>query len=316
VNTGRKARLGLSGLVIAGMAAAALAAVSHAGASSSAQTALSGPQPGAPLDHFVCYHVRQAAGSPPIPASVLLGDEFSAKNPDGSPIPTPVKVGAPTALCAPVTKYHQVGSTLYVYPVVHSTLHLVCFKITESTPTPRMFVSTDNQFNPPGQKRILETGLPGTNVTAQSVCLPSHKSVDPAAPPQGEPLGLLSHFKCYTATETEPTGQTVPGLPAKVWAQDQFSPTPIPQISVNKVISLCNPAVKVVPGPNPQTFPEVNPDLHLVCFSISGGVTTVNKSVTVDNQFNPTGKFRTLAVLKAYALCAPSFKAIIAPPPG
>ena len=199
MNTGRKARLGLSGLVIAGVAAAALAAVSHAGASSSAQAALSGPQPGAPLDHFVCYHVRQAAGSPPIPASVLLGDEFSAKNPDGSPIPTPVKVGAPTALCAPITKYHQVGSTLYVYPVVHPTLHLVCFKITESTPTPRMFVSTDNQFNPPGQKRILQTGLPGTNVTAQSVCLPSHKSVDPAAPPQGEPLGLLSHFKCYTA---------------------------------------------------------------------------------------------------------------------
>jgi hypothetical protein len=179
-----------------------------------------------------------------------------------------------------------------------------------------MFVSTDNQFNQAGTKRILETGVPGTNITAQSVCLPSHKSIDPVAPPQGEPLGLLSHFKCYAAHEQEPSGQTLPGLPAKVWAQDQFSPTPIPQVTVNQVIGLCNPAVKVVQTPaGPVTYPEVNPDLHLVCFSITGGI-TVNKSVTTDNQFNPAGKFRTLVVGKAYALCAPSFKQIIAPPPG
>jgi hypothetical protein len=81
-------------------------------------------------------------------------------------------------------------------------------------------------------------------------------------------------------------------------------------------VSLCNPAEKVIQGPNGTTvFPPVNPDLHLVCFSIRGGI-TVGKPVTVDNQFNPPNTFRTLNVGAAFSLCAPSFKQIIPPPPG
>lgn len=281
-----------------------------------ASAAVGGSPPGSLLDHFVCYHVTQSAGQPAVPGGVSLADEFSKTDATGKPVPTPVKVGAPVALCAPITKLHLVGTQMFVYPVLHPTLHLVCFRITENPPTPRFVVKTDNQFNPQAQPRILTTGNAATTVTATSVCLPSHKSIDPAVPPAGEPLNLLSHFKCYSAAETEPTGTTVPGLPAPVWGIDQFSPTPLPRMTVVAPVSLCNPAEKVIKTAAGQTvYPAVNPDLHLVCFSIRGGI-KVGKPVTVDNQFNPPNTPRVLNVGAAFSLCAPSFKQIIPPPPG
>jgi hypothetical protein len=302
--------------VVTGLLITASVAIASNGKAVGNAGPLGGPPPGPPLDHFVCYHVTQPAGQPPHPSIVQLADEFSPLDASGNPIPSPAVVGGAMSLCAPVAKYHLVGTTLVVYPVVHPTLHLVCFKITENPPTPPKTVSTDNQFNPPGVQRILVTGSATTAQTAISLCLPSHKSTDPAVAPTGEPLGLLSHFKCYSASEQEPSGVKVPGLPATVWTQDQFSPGALPQMTVVKPIALCNPVTKIVDTPaGPVTTPMVNPQYHLVCFSIRGGLTP-NLPVTVDNQFNPPGKFRHLTVGAAYELCAPSFKTIIAPPPG
>ena len=267
------------------------AAASQAG-TAAAPRAFGGPPPTAQLDHFVCYTVTQPAGQPPIPPAVLLGDEFSPRDATGAPVPQPVKVKAPTRLCAPATKIHD-GIT---YPAHQPTLHLVCFKIKESVPTPSFVVQTDNQFNPVGVGRNLKTGA------AIDVCLPSHKSIDPAAPPTGEPFGLLDHFKCYKAAETAP-GE-VPGLPAKVTVADQFGTR---RVKVVKPTILCNPAIKVV---GDQVFKPQHPELHLVCFKISPA-TTVDKTVLVDNQFNPAQKYRALVVLRATSLCAPSFKQIL-----
>src|SRR5690349_20070560 len=80
-----------------------------------------GPAPGPPLDHFVCYHVTQPAGQPPHPNIVQLADEFSPVDATGKPIPSPAVVKGAMSLCAPVAKYHMVGTTLVVYPVVHPT---------------------------------------------------------------------------------------------------------------------------------------------------------------------------------------------------
>lgn len=277
-----------------------------------------GPPPGAPLDHFVCYHVLSSQNQT-ASGTVKLADEFTVNPTTNQQVLKPVHVGLPVKLCAPITKMHAIGSDMFYYPMVHPTLHLVCFKINEPTPTPPRTVSTDNQFNPSGQKRILTTQtLSATSKqTATSACLPSHKSLG-AAPPQGEPLNLLSHFKCYKAAETEPSGQTVPGLPAGAWALDQFSPTPIPKYTVVAPVEVCNPAEKTVStAAGTQDYPAVNPDLHLVCFSIRGGINLNGKQVFVDDQFTsaPAGSFGQLTLGAAYQLCAPSFKQIIPPPP-
>jgi hypothetical protein len=313
-------RGGLKRLAVVVVAAAVASVALVVGVSQAMQRAAppaapGGPPPGAPLDHFVCYHVTQPAGQPKVPSNVQVADEFTT-DATGKPVLKPVIVGGPSKLCAPISKYVMVGSSLLIYPALHPTLHLVCFRITEPNATPPVTVKTDNQFNPAGQQRILTTvASPTTGQTATSLCLPSHKSANPTVFPTGEPLNLLSHFKCYTAKETEPTGTTVPGLPAKVWAQDQFSPTPLPQVTVVAPTEVCNPAEKLVTtSAGSQDYPPVNPNLHLVCFSIRGGI-TVNKQVAVDNQFNPPNQARILNVGAAYQLCAPSFKQIIAPPP-
>jgi hypothetical protein len=281
--------------------------------------ALGGPPPGAPLDHFVCYHVTQSSNqAPPAGAVVKLSDEFNVNATTNQQVPKQVTVGPVVKLCNPISKYHAVAGVLFAYPVVHPTLHLVCFRVTERTPTPAVTVSTDNQFNNAGDTRILTTQtLTATSKqTVTSMCLPSHKSLTDV-PPTGEPLDALSHFKCYKAKETEPAGTTVPGLPATIWAQDQFTPSPIPKSTVVAPVEVCNPATKSVtlPAGGTQTFPAVNTDLHLVCFSYRSTVTPPSE-VFVDDQFTTAGTLGGLVLGAPFELCAPSFKQIIPPPPG
>jgi hypothetical protein len=287
------------------------------GAGAATTPALGGPPPGAPLDHFICYHVTGSSNQGvPAGTTVKLADEFTINA--AGPVPKVVHVGLPVKLCNPISKWHNVGGFLFVYPVVHPTLHLVCFKINEPTPTPSKVVSTDNQFNASGSARVLTTQtLSATSKqTATSMCLPSHKSLTPANL-GGEPFDVLSHFKCYRAKETEPSGTTVPGLPAPVWAQDQFTPTPIPQSTVVAPVEVCNPAAKsLTTTAGTQTFPPVNPDLHLVCFSLRSTIQPATQ-VYVDDQFTWAGAPGTLTLSgPAFQLCAPSFKQIIQPPPG
>jgi hypothetical protein len=282
--------------------------------------ALGGPPPGAPLDHFVCYHVVGSTnqGVPP-GATIHESDEFTL-NAASQVVPKLVHVLQPVKLCTPISKWHVVGNSLFVYPVMHPSLHLVCFKATQGTPTPPFTVSTDNQFNNAGDKRILttQTVTATSKQTMLSLCLPSHKSLTPANL-GGEPLDVLNHFACYKATETEPAGSTVPGLPAGVFAQDQFTPAPIPKTTVVAPTEVCNPATKyVTTTAGTQTFAPPNPDLHLVCFSIRSTVQPATQ-VYVDDQFtpDPAAAAATLQLKgPAYQLCAPSLKQIIQPPPG
>lgn len=301
------------------LSAMVVAAVSQAVQGPAAATALGGPPPGDPaLDHFLCYHVTQSSTQPQ-PTGVKLADEFTT-NAAGQVLKS-VTVTTPVKLCAPITKYHVVNGVLFVYPMSHPTLHLTCYKITEKTPTPPTTVQTDNQFNFAGSKRILTTQtLSATSKqTVTSLCVPSHKSLSAGVPPTGEPLDLLDHFKCYRASETEPSGTVVPGLPATVYGQDQFADPAggIPQTTVLKPAEVCNPAVKTVTTPSgTQTYPVHFPDHHLVCFSIRTAA-AANRTVYVDNQFvSPAVGPQQLVLGAAYELCAPSFKQIIQPPPG
>jgi hypothetical protein len=301
--------------------ALALGAVLVVAASQAAPAAapLGGPPPGDPaLDHFLCYHVTQSSTQPK-PTGVKVADEFTTNA--AGPVLKAVTVTTPVKLCAPITKYHIVNGVLFVYPASHPTLHLTCYRITEKTPTPPVTVSTDNQFNAAGQKRILTTQrLSATSTqTVTSLCVPSHKSLSAGVPPQGEPLNMLDHFKCYKAAETEPSGTTVPGLPATVYGLDQFADPAagIHQTTVLKPAEVCNPAEKTVTtASGTQTYPVRFPDHHLVCFSIRT-TAAANRTVFVDNQFvSPAVGPQQLVLGTAYQLCAPSFKQVIAPPPG
>ena len=279
-----------------------------------------GQPPGAPLDHFVCYHVT-ASTNQGVPAGETIkeSDEFTL-NAANQVVPKAVHVLQPVKLCTPITKWHVFGNSLFIYPVVHPSLHLVCFKTTQVPATPQFTVSTDNQFNNAGDKRILTTQfLSATSKqTMLSLCLPSHKALT-AANLGGEPLGDLNHFACYKASETEPSGTTVPGLPAGVFVQDQFIQPPIPKVTVVAPTEVCNPATKyVTTSTGTQTFAPPNPDLHLVCFSIRSTVNPATQ-VYVDDQFtqDPAAAAATLNLKgPAFQLCAPSLKQIIQPPPG
>jgi hypothetical protein len=306
--------------VVVVAAAATLAGVSQAqqGAPAApANAVLGGPAQGDPaLDHFVCYHVMQATPLPPL-GTVKLIDQWSNTAPGGGPLPIQVTVGAAVKLCAPITKYHVYNGALFVYPVTHPTLHLTCYKITEkgtaSNPvtSPKTFKS-DNQFNPAGSPRTLSTQTltATTKQTVTSLCLPSWKSLATPVSP-GEPLADLDHYKCYKATETEPTGVSIPGLPAQVFWQDQFADPAagLPQATVLKPTEFCNPTEKLVTINNTTTdTPIKNPSYHLTCFSIR---TTANTPppVFVMNQFaNATVGPQQLVLGTPYQLCAPSFK--------
>ena len=213
----------------AGLAAAKLAAK---------QLATSGSQlanPLASVDHFKCYKATEALPPAPLPPQVILADQFGA---------SALKVGRVVMLCNPVVKIH--GDV--TYGVKNPQLHLVCFKLKQNQ---ARNVAVDNQF---GKRHLRVT-------TAKRLCLPSYKNQQPG--PALPPLGLLDHYKCYTANEiVPPAGQPAPGIPKTVQLIDQFENK---QVKVGAPVTLCNPVRKTHNG----VVTEVRyPDVHLVCFKI------------------------------------------------
>ena len=312
----------IAGAAIVGVTACALVVGTVSRASSPAGTAAApfvsgGPPPGTPLDHFICYSAKvPTSGGPKIPSPVRLQDEFASQ-------PETVAVQIPNTVCAPAAKIHGV---LAVFPIFQD-IHLTCFRIVPPTTEVPHAVLVDNQFNPlstaaSGDQRRPLTAYPTpasspvvNGYPARSLCLPSHKSLDPAAPPppRGD-LSRVDHFDCYPAAPTVGAVQPA-GLPATVKIHDQFSPAGTFQtVVVGKVQQVCNPTVKIVDLPGgPVTTPVTHPELHLVCFAIArGGTVFPNlQNVYVDNQFNPLGTPRPLQLVKAVRLCAPSFKALV-----
>jgi len=109
------------------------------------------------LNHFTCYPVTLAPGTPPYnPPPVMLQDEFA-------PAPVNAQVApVPTELCLPTEKILPSGK---VFPIINPTLHLLCFPV---TPTPIISpVFDENQF---GTRTV-------TIAQTRTLCVPSTKKV-------------------------------------------------------------------------------------------------------------------------------------------
>ena len=109
------------------------------------------------LNHFTCYPVTLAPGTPPYnPPPVMLQDEFA-------PAPVNAQVApVPTELCLPTEKILPSGK---VFPIINPTLHLLCFPV---TPTPIISpVFDENQF---GTRKV-------TISQTRWLCVPSTKRI-------------------------------------------------------------------------------------------------------------------------------------------
>ncbi len=105
-------------------------------------------------DHYTCYPVKYAPGSPPFvpPSPVLVQDEFSPG------ALTTVTVGTPTVLCVPTEKILPTG---LVFPINNQSLNYVCFKVSKTPIITRVF--DQNQF---GQG-------PVTVAKTKTLCVPT-----------------------------------------------------------------------------------------------------------------------------------------------
>ncbi len=240
-----------------------------------------------PVNHQLCY-TGQAASAFKIPGKIELINQFS---PGGF---TP-KIGAAVLHCNPVVKTLAHAT----FPITNQNAHLLCFRMAAAQqPTPEVRVT--NQFG----TALLLTSQPNL------LCLPSWKSLK--GPPQekvSQPPGL-SHFTCYPV-------KVVPGTPgykppAKILLQDEFAPKPI-QVQVSPVPQeLCLPTEKVVTTATTgtvQTFPNLNPIMHLLCYPVSK--TEVVPKVWDQNQFGTS----EILIGQTTWLCLPSFKTVVPPTP-
>ena len=110
------------------------------------------PQPPG-LSHFTCYPVRVANGAYQ-PPTVMLKDEFTARQVTAQVNPVPAE------LCLPTEKI--VG--VHDFPILDSATHLLCFPV---SPTPIRNAWYKNQFGF-GSLSIRQTNW---------LCLPSTKTV-------------------------------------------------------------------------------------------------------------------------------------------
>ena len=87
------------------------------------------------LNHFTCYPVKLAPGSPPYhPPPVMLKDEFAR-----APVKATVNP-VPQELCLPTEKI--VGT--HVFPIINPAAHLLCFPVTATPVISKVW--DENQF--------------------------------------------------------------------------------------------------------------------------------------------------------------------------
>lgn len=232
------------------------------------------------LDHMLCYRAKADPGFK-IPKNVVLKNQFSPRG-------FKPKIGAAVLHCNPVKKIVPTGT----FKITNPAAHLLCFTITAAKqPTPNVMVS--NQF---GQRPLI-VGQPSL------LCLPSWKKL--TGPPNKKPAQPpgLDHFTCYPVKL--PPG-VPPFNPPAVMLQDQFAPQPV-SVQVNGVpLVLCLPTEKIV---GTHITKIINPKLHLLCFPVTR---TPHKPAVFDqNQFG-TAKIH---LGNTVALCLPSHKQVLPPPP-
>jgi hypothetical protein len=121
---------------------------------------LSGPPGQSPptppnLSHFTCYPVKVVSGAYN-PPPVQLQDEFAS-----APYPATVSP-TPSELCLPTEKILPSGQ---VFPIINSTLHLLCFPVSQTPIVPQVW--DENQFGT----------SPITISSTKWLCAPSTKTV-------------------------------------------------------------------------------------------------------------------------------------------
>jgi len=110
------------------------------------------------LNHFTCYPVKLAPGTPPYsPPPVMLKDEFATKGAVNATVnPVPVE------LCLPTEKILASGK---VFPIINPAMHLLCFPVTKTPIVPKVW--DENQF-----------GTSVVHIRATNwLCVPSTKKV-------------------------------------------------------------------------------------------------------------------------------------------
>lgn len=154
-------------------------------------------------------------------------------------------------------------------------VHLAWYKL-EDTPLIKRRVKFSNQFG--DQEWIL--GKP------RFLLVPGEKKEEGSTKP-----GEFNHFKCYEVLEGDFSKR-------EVTLKDQFDQSPV-KVVVEGPKFFCNPVQK-----NSEEID--NESYHLACYkiSLSGGTTSLPRTVEIENQF---GRNR-FDVVKIVMLCVPSDK--------
>jgi hypothetical protein len=137
---------------------------------------------------------------------------------------------------------------------------------------------------------ILAAGGTLAGITAASASPASH----PAA------AATISHQLCYIATGGPYK------IPKSVVLENQFSPGGFAP-RIGDVAVHCNPVAKTLP--TGKTFPIVNPNAHLLCYTITETAQPA-PTVQITNQFGTA----VLATSQPNLLCLPTWKSLTGPP--
>ena len=234
------------------------------------------PPVGAATDHFECYRVKRARGTPPffpVPG-VDVVDSFGQST---------VEVRRPRTLCTPLDKNGE-------DPTAPSHLdHLVGYQMRAPRVQPVLGQTVVNQF--------------GTIVVdvqrRESLLVPARKSlVSAPAPPPPNPD--VDHFQCYTTrlAAGSPPFTVVPN----VVLTDQFGSA---TVDVRRPTRLCAPVDK-----NGEELGAENHLDHLMCYRVRFRTRPPLPlgAIFTNDQFGP----RTLVRPRPYEICVPSLKS---PPP-
>lgn len=218
-------------------------------------------------DHFRCYPISNPIT---VAVSVKLQDQFDAA------MGTMENITDLTRLrfCNPVEKILN-G---VISPNFNPTHHLTMYTINPQAAVTRT-VTVRNQFG----TQIL------TTMAANTLAVPTGKSIPPAAPPPPA-TDCFDHYKCYAATGSALTNTSVT-------LTDQFRTD---TVQVLQPVSFCNPVEKIRNG---VTTPITKPTVHLVCYSTSI-VTIPQITINIKNQFETS----SLTVQNPDLLCVPSLK--------
>jgi hypothetical protein len=225
------------------------------------------PDPTACADHYLCYKAKASAFAQI--AGVTLADQFEAVT---------ATVVKPKQLCTPADKNGE-GTT-------DDVTHLKAYAIRQTPRHVAQTVTTINQFGT----------LSLTTIKADTLLVPTAKSLVSTPPaPDLNTIGV-NHYKCYKAKVTPGTPRFPRGVTASVG--DQFTAPKL--FAIKKVKHLCTPVDKNGEG-------MANPDAHLVCYlarPASGQPKHSRTNVFVNNQFGP----ETMTTIKERELCVPSVK--------